>query len=273
MLRGIILDVDGVLDFQGKVYPGAIDTVETLRRMGFVLRFLTNSTLHSRRSRAARLQTAGFRVFADEVITASYATACYLRQRNPRSCWIMLEGEGLGEFSAFVQDTENPEYVVVGDNRSSFDFEHLNRALRLLLKGAKLVGMQPDLVDSSTGAPELNVGSWVRMLEAASGVQAVYVGKPLPFVFELALADMGLSRDEVVMVGDRIDSDVKGAQACGIRSMLVRTGEFRLRDLDRGIEPDSVLHSIADLVGSLTPSAAFTGARPSHRTGTRGGGR
>ena len=111
------------------------------------------------------------------------------------------------------------------------------------------------------------------MLEAASGVQAVYVGKPQPFVFELALAGMGLSRDEVVMVGDRIDGDVSGARACGIRSVLVRTGEFRPADLDARIEPDSVLDSIADLVGWLMPGAAFTGARPSHRAGTRGGGR
>jgi HAD superfamily hydrolase (TIGR01458 family) len=259
MLHGIILDIDGVLEFQSKVYPGAIDTVETLRRLGFVLRFLTNSTLHSRQSRAAKLLAMGFYVFAGEVITASYATACYLQQRNPRSCWVMLEGEGLDEFSAFRQDTENPEYVVVGDNRSKFDFDHLNQALRLLLRGAKLVGMNPDLIDNSTGAPELNVGSWVRLLEAASGVQAVYVGKPQSFVFELALNDMGLSKDDVVMVGDRTQSDVRGAKALGIRSVLVKTGEFRVGDLDAEIKSDFFLDSIADLVGLLTTNTELGG--------------
>jgi HAD superfamily hydrolase (TIGR01458 family) len=257
MLRGIIFDVDGVLDFQGEVYPGAIETIETLRRLGFVLRFLTNSTLHTRQSRAAKLQAVGFHVSAEEIITASYATACYLQERNPRSCWVMLEGEGLEEFSAFRQDAENPEYVVVGDNRSRFDFDHLNHALRLLLRGSKLVGMNPDLVDNSMGAPELNVGSWVRLLEAASGVQAVYVGKPQPFVFELALAGMGLNKKQVVMVGDRVQSDIQGTQALGIRSVLVKTGEFRARDLEAGIEPDFVLDSIADLVELLTTNTEF----------------
>jgi HAD superfamily hydrolase (TIGR01458 family) len=271
MLRGIILDIDGVLDFQGQVYPGAIDTVETLRHLGFVLRFLTNSTLHSRRSRATRLLAEGFHVCAEEIITASYATARYLQQLNPRSCWIMLEGEGLDEFSAFRQDTENPEYVVVGDNRSKFNFDHLNHALRLLLKGAKLVGMHPDLVDNSTGAPELNVGSWVRLLEAASGVQAVYVGKPQPFVFELALADMGLDKKQVVMVGDRVQSDIKGAQALGIRSVLVKTGEFRAGDLEAGIEPDFILDSIGELVGLLKTNSDLEGhsRRVVRPTGTR----
>jgi HAD superfamily hydrolase (TIGR01458 family) len=272
MFRGILFDIDGVLDFQGEVYPGAIETVETLRHLGFVLRFLTNSTLHSRQSRAAKLQTEGFNVSDREVITASYATACYLQERNPRSCWVMLEGEGLKEFSAFRQDAENPEYVVVGDNRSRFDFDHLNRALRLLLRGSKLVGMNPDLVDNSAGAPELNVGSWVRLLETASGVQAVYVGKPQPFVFELALADMGLNKKQVVMVGDRVQSDIKGAQALGIRSVLVKTGEFRAKDLEAGIEPDFVLDSIAGLVGLLTTDIGFADSKPLRHSAAHGDG-
>jgi HAD superfamily hydrolase (TIGR01458 family) len=259
MRRGVIFDIDGVLEFQGKVYPGAVETVETLRRRGFTLRFLTNSTLHSRQSRTARLLAAGFSLSAEEVITASYATARYLQQRNPRSCWVMLEGEGLQEFSAFCQDREDPEYLVVGDNRSQFDFEHLTHALRLLLEGAKLVGMHADLVDSSRGAPELNVGSWVRLLEAASGVQAVYVGKPNPFALELALTDMGLDGEQVVMVGDRVQSDIKGARTLGIRSVLVKTGEFRVGDLDAGIEPDFILDSIAELVGLLTKNSELDG--------------
>jgi len=261
MPRGIIFDIDGVLDFQGKVYPGAIDTVATLRRLGFVLRFLTNSTLHSRQSRAAKLLEEGFQVSVEEIITASYAAACYLQQLRPKSCWVMLEGEGLNEFSAFHQDTDNPEYIVVGDNRSKFDFEHLNQALRLLLAGAKLVGMNPDLIDNSIGAPEINVGSWVRLLEMASGVQAVYIGKPHLFIFELALANMGLRRDQVLMVGDRVHSDIKGARTCGLVSVLVKTGEYRDGDLDSGIEPDFVLDSIADLAQLLSICSGFAVSR------------
>ncbi|MBM3150078.1 MAG: HAD-IIA family hydrolase [Chloroflexi bacterium] len=261
-IRGVIFDIDGVLEYQGQVYPGAIDAIETLRQKGFVLRFLTNSTLHSRQSRTANLIAMGFHVFAGEVITASYATARYLRHRNPRSCWVMLEGEGLDEFSAFRQDMENPEYIVVGDNRSKFDFDHLNHALRLLLKGAKLVGTNPDLVDNSRGATELNVGAWVRLLEVASGVRAAYVGKPQPFVFELALTDMGLDKDQVVMVGDRIQSDIRGAQAFGIRSVLVKTGEFQVGDLDADIKPDFILDSITDLVGLLTKNTVKRSQQP-----------
>ena len=74
-IKGIIFDIDGVLEYQGKVYPGAVDVVNSLRERGMILRFLTNSTLKSRPSCAAKLRKAGFGASDEEVFTASYATA------------------------------------------------------------------------------------------------------------------------------------------------------------------------------------------------------
>lgn len=246
-INGIVFDVDGVLEFQGRVYPGAVETIDMLRDRGIVLRFLTNSTLKSRKSCAERLRKAGFQVFDEEVITASYATATYLKGLKPRSCWVMLDREGLDEFKEFKQETENPEVIVVGDNRSKFDFEHLNKALRLILKGAELIGMQSQLVDTSMGEAELDVGSWVGMLERATGTRATVIGKPGPYVFELAVKSMEMDKGGVIMVGDRVSSDVKGAKEFGIRSVLLRTGEFDERDLEGSIEPDFILDSIRDV--------------------------
>lgn len=246
-IKGIIFDIDGVLEFRGKVYDGAIETINSLRDKGIVLRFLTNSTLKSRKSCADKLKKRGFHIFEEEIITASYATALYLKKLNPESCWVMLEREGLNEFRNFTQDMENPEYIVVGDNRSNFDFNHLNKALRLLLKGAKLIAMSSGLVDSSMGNIELDVGSWAQMLERASGVKGVYIGKPNPYVFELALKSMNLDKNEVVMVGDQISTDIKGANNVGIRSILLKTGEFDERDLNSDIKPDFIFDSIRDI--------------------------
>ncbi len=250
-LRGIIFDVDGVLEYQGKVYPGAVETVAGLRRAGMALRFVTNSTLKSRASCAEKLARAGFPVQVEEVITASSASAAYLRGQKPKTCWVMVERAGLDEFREFAQDTERPEWLVVGDNRSQFDFDHLNRALRALKRGARLLGMQSELVDASMGELELNVGSWVGMLERASGVPAIYIGKPNPFVYELALRSMGLEKGEVIGVGDRVSSDIKGARDFGIRSLLLRTGEFAERDLELGIAPDFVCDAIGEIPAAL----------------------
>ena len=250
-IKGIIFDIDGVLVYQGRVYPHAIETVDALRQRGLVLRFLTNSTLKSRASCASRLREHGFTVLDEEVFTASYLTAEYLRRIRPRSCWVMVDGRGQDEFREFTQDREHPEYIVVGDNRSQFDFDHLNQALRLLLNGSKLIGMQAELIDSSGGDTELNVGSWVGMLERASGAEAIYIGKPNTFAFEKALESMKLPAQDVAVVGDRPSTDIEGARRLGMWGVLVRTGEFRSTDLENGVQPDAIIDSIAQLADVL----------------------
>ncbi len=250
-VRGVILDIDGVLEYQKQVYPGAVETIEAFRRRKLAVRFLTNSTLKSRASCAEKLRRGGFQVDEAEVITASSATAEYLRGLQPASCWVMLERAGLDEFREFTQDTEHPQWLVVGDNRSQFNFDVLNRALSVLSRGARLIGMQAELVDSSSGALELNVGSWVGMLERASGVPAVYIGKPNRYVFDLATRSMGLDPSEVIMIGDRVATDIIGAQGVGMRSILVKTGEFHESDLAGAVQPDAICPSIREIPGIL----------------------
>ena len=93
----VLFDIDGVLEYQGRVYPGAIELVRGLRARGTTIRILSNSTLKSRRTAAQKLRARGFPVEDEEVITASWATARYLSVRDPRSCWVMLKGDGLEE--------------------------------------------------------------------------------------------------------------------------------------------------------------------------------
>jgi HAD superfamily hydrolase (TIGR01458 family) len=251
VIRGVIFDLDGVLEYQGRPYPGAAETVAALRARGVVLRFLTNSTLKSRASAAERLRQKGFDVRNEEMFTASYATACYLREHPCGPCWVLLAREGREEFADIPQDEEHPACIVIGDYREQFTFQNLNKAYRLLLGGAKLVGMIGELADASLGQPELNVGSWVRMLEAASGVPAVIIGKPYPYAVHLVLETMPVSRETILMVGDRVMSDILGARSAGLQSLLLKTGEFIPDDLDGQIQPDFLLDSIADLIPAM----------------------
>lgn len=245
--KGIIFDVDGVLEFKGSVYPGAIELVHALRRKGIIIRILTSSTLKSRKSCAAKLNQKGFGILEDEVVTASYATAKHLQSLNPRSCWVMLKREGLAEFKHFVHDDQNPEYIVMGDYRQDFRFDNMNKALKLLLGGSKLIVMITEKVDSSMGDVELTVGAYGKMLEDAAGISATWIGKPNKYVFDVALETMDVQRHRVLMVGDRITSDILGAKTAGIKSVLVKSGEFRESDLTGEVQPDYVVESIKEL--------------------------
>ena len=262
-VAGVIFDIDGVLEFRGAVCPGAVETLATLREGGLVVRFLTNSTLKSRASCAEKLRRRGFEAHEAEVVTASYATATYLREQRARSCWVLVDGEGRREFDGLLQDEETPEYVVVGDYRQGLNWTNMNRALRLVLRGARLVGMQSELLDRSGGEDEqLNVGAWARMLEQAAGVEATYIGKPEAYAFALVLKTMGLDRRQVLMVGDKVSTDIRGANDIGLPSVLLRTGEFDEAELTGSGRPDYILDSIGDL-------PALLGLTDNGRTGGR----
>lgn len=129
----------------------------------------------------------GFNIYEKEVITASFATAQYLKKLKPKSCWVMLKREGLEEFKDFDHDSENPEYIVLGDYRENFNFKNMSKAANLLLGGSKLIFMITEVVDNSMGEVEITVGAYGKMLESAANIEAVYIGKPNRYIFETVL--------------------------------------------------------------------------------------
>jgi HAD superfamily hydrolase (TIGR01458 family) len=245
--NGVLFDIDGVLEFQGKAYPGAVELLEYLRNKQIAFRIISNSTLKSRQVCTEKLNRHGFGVTREEVIAASWATARYLKTLKPRSCWVMLKGKGLDEFKEFNMDDESPEYIVLGDYREEFKFENMNKAINLLLQGTQLIVMIPEKVDHSLGGVELTVGAYGKMLEDAAGIKATYIGKPSRYMYDIALDSMGIDRTEVLMVGDRVSTDILGARRAGIPSVLVKTGEFKPDDLDGDIQPDFIVDGVGDI--------------------------
>ncbi len=245
--NGVMFDIDGVLEFQGKAYPGAVELLDFLRKKGVMLRILSNSTLKSREVCTEKLNRHGFGVSEEEVITASWAAARYLKTLKPKSCWVMIKGKGLDEFKDFNMDDESPEYIVLGDYREEFKFENMNKAIKLLLQGTRLIVMIPEKVDHSLGGVELTVGAYGKMLEDAAGINATYIGKPSRYMFDIALDSLGIDRSEVLMVGDRVSTDIIGARQAGIPSVLVRTGEFKPEDLGGDIQPDFIVDAVGDI--------------------------
>ena len=248
-IAGVIFDLDGVLEFQGSVYTGAIKLLDYIREKGIQIRILSNSTLKSRRSCTENLSQKGFTIYEHEVITASFATARYLKKINPKSCWVMLKGEGLEEFANLPQDTENPEYLVLGDLRDDFNFRNLNKALQLLTKGARLVVMITERVDNSLGELELTVGAYGRMLEEAAGIKATYIGKPNSYIFDITLSTMEpIDKSRILMIGDKMETDILGAGKAGLQTALIKTGEFKEKDMGYpAITPDFVFNSIEEV--------------------------
>jgi inorganic pyrophosphatase len=129
-------------------------------------------------------------------------------------------------FAHVARDDVSPDYVVVGDMGEGFTYAVLDRAFALLERGARLVALQRNMAWHDGTRRRLDCGAFVAALEAAAGQEALVMGKPSPHCFRLALDALGTAPEQTVMVGDDVDTDIAGATAAGLRSVLVGTGAF-----------------------------------------------
>ncbi len=149
-----------------------------------------------------------------------------------------------------VSMAEEPEVVVLGGACDAFSYASVNRVFQRLMDGAALVGMHRNLYWRTAEGWQLDGGAYLSGLEAAAGTTAVICGKPAPAYFRAVLDDLGVAPERAVMVGDDIVNDIGGAQAAGVRGVLVRTGKFQERDLTKGA-PDLVVASLGVVPNAL----------------------
>jgi HAD superfamily hydrolase (TIGR01458 family) len=248
----VLLDIDGVLVTSWVALPGSIEAVAALRAAGVPFRLLTNTTTHTRAGLAATLREAGFDFAPEEILTAVTATAAHLRARHAGGkVYVLSDGDPRPDLTGVeLVELDDTDVVVLGGACDEFSYDTMNRVFRRLNEGAAFVAMHRNLYWRTKDGLQLDGGAYVAALEAASGVSPVVCGKPAPAYFEAALEDLGVEAGRAAMVGDDIVNDVGGAQAVGVRGVLVRTGKFRPSDLERG-SPDVVVDSIADVPALL----------------------
>lgn len=230
MIKGVLLDVGGVLYVGEEVLPGAREAVRALNEAGIPLRFVTNTSRRSRRSLVEKLSAMGFAATAEQIFTAPLAVRHYLEKNRLRP-FLIVHPDLEEEFADLPQD--NPDAVVLGDAGETFTYAKLNAAFRLLLAGAPLISVGENRYFKEAEGLSLDVGPFVRALEYAAGTEALVLGKPAPGFFMDALTDLGCRPQEAAMVGDDALSDVEGAAKAGLQGILVGTGKYREGDEKR----------------------------------------
>jgi HAD superfamily hydrolase (TIGR01458 family) len=259
-MAAILLDIDGVLHVSGEPVPGGGEAVRALRADGHQLRFVTNNTTRAREQLAGDLRGLGVDLETEELTTTPVAAARLLAGKRVLALTMAAVREDLAGRVELVE--RDAEVVLLGGADESdetgrvFSYENLNRAFAELEGGARLVCLHRNRWWQTAGGPLLDAGAYVAGLEYAAGVEAEVVGKPSRAYFDAALAELGATADEAVMVGDDIDADIAGAKAAGLRAVLVRTGKFREDSLaSAAVPPDAVVASIAEVPASLREPA------------------
>jgi len=251
-IRGLLLDLDGVFYVGQQLIPGAREVVDFLLAREIPHLYVTNTTTRNLQQLQEKLQSLGLPIDSDRILSAPAAANSYLQERDITSCRLLVREPVKADFPGMRDDDPQPEAVVIGDIGSAWSYELLNQAFRDLVAGAQLIALHKNRYWQAEDGLRLDIGAFVSSLEYAADTQAVIIGKPSPAFYATALHQLGLPADQVAMVGDDIESDVGGAQACGMHGVLVRTGKYRPELAGRtGVQADTVLESVAQLPGLL----------------------
>jgi HAD superfamily hydrolase (TIGR01458 family) len=274
-VRGLLLDLDGVVVLKGEALPGAAAAIAELDRRRVPYRIVTNTSFVSRASLARFGASIGIDVAADRIMSALSVSAADTARRFPgQPLFVLASPDALTEFAGQrllgVDEALAPgataAAVVIGDAPESVTHANLNAAFRLIRAGAELIGMHRNRWWLTPDGPTVDSGALVAGLEYATGVKARIVGKPTRAFFveaaEALAADLTArdgrrpKRAELAMVGDDIRTDVIAAQRIGLRGIFVLSGKHDLSDVEaatdgRRTAPDLIADSLLDVVAAL----------------------
>ncbi|WP_114856079.1 HAD-IIA family hydrolase [Brachybacterium sp. YJGR34] len=254
-----LTDMDGVLVHEDRPLPGAADFIAALQRFGRPFLVLTNNSIFTPRDLRARLSRSGIDLPEESLWTSAMATARFLAEQKPGAAAYVIGEAGLTSAmhdEGFILADIDVEFVVLGETRT-YSFEAITRAIRLVQGGAKFIATNPDVTGPSMDGPMPATGAVAAMITAATGISPYYIGKPNPLMMRTALNRLGAHSETSVMIGDRMDTDVKSGLEAGMRSVLVLSGSTTEEEIAQyPFRPTAVLDGIADvvpLVEQLTP--------------------
>jgi NagD protein len=250
-MKGYLLDMDGVIYRGSEPIPGAAEFIRHLQDDSIPYLFLTNNSAFTALDVVVKLRKFGIDTTVEHVYTSAHATAEFVHKQRPNgTAFVIGEGGLLGALNDvnYAISRDHPDYVIVGEGRV-LNFEMAEHAHRCIANGAQLISTNSDTWCPTDSGPRPGCGAIVAMLESATGRKAYHVGKPNPLMMRAARKRIGLATDDVIMVGDTMETDIRGATDLGFHSILVLTGSSTLETIrDFPFAPSEVVDSIARLV-------------------------
>jgi NagD protein len=249
--KAFISDMDGVIYHGNKLLPGVPEFVDWLKKEGKKFLFLTNSSERTPKELQEKMSRLGIDLEEHVFYTSALATANFLASQKPRGTAYIIGEAGLINAlynAGYTMNNYNPDYVVVGDTRG-YSFEKIEQAVNLVLKGAKLIGTNPDLTGPVEGGIVPATKALISPIELATGRSAYFVGKPNPLMMRIALKKIGCSTEETIIIGDRMDTDIIAGIESEIDTLLVLSGISTLKTIDKfPYKPSYILEGVSDLV-------------------------
>lgn len=252
--RGFIFDLDGTIYRGEQALPGAVEVVRTLRQKGRAVLFISNKPLEPPAAYAAKLTRLGIPTEPVDILTSAGVLARYLQQEMPGArLFVIGEPPLLAEMQAagfrLSDDPAEIDVVVAAFDRT-FNYAKWNIAFQAIRQGARFVATNADRTCPVEGGEIPDCAGIIAALEVSTGKQVELVaGKPSQLMLQAGLERMGLPAHQVLMVGDRLETDILMGRRAGTSTALVLTGVTRRDQLeDAEVQPDYVLENVGQVL-------------------------
>ena len=251
--KGFICDMDGVIYHGNKILPGVKDFIEWLQKENKRFLFLTNSSERSQRELQDKLARMGILVDEDHFYTSALATASFVHSQKPKGSAFVIGEAGLLNALydvGYRMNNVDPDYVIMGEARS-YSYEKIEQAVNFVVKGAKLIGTNPDINGPIENGIAPATAALIAPIEIATGKKAYFVGKPNPLMMRIALKKLECIREETVIIGDRMDTDIIAGIESEIDTCLVLSGITTQDEIDQfAYRPLFILNGVEDIIKS-----------------------
>ncbi|MFX3635499.1 MAG: HAD-IIA family hydrolase [Candidatus Pristimantibacillus sp.] len=251
---GYIFDLDGTIYLGDELIDGALETIQYLQSENKKLLFLTNKTIDSRANYVDKLNRLGIRVELENLLNPALVTIHYLQENHPGAKVYIIGEEILRQelVSSGIRLASSPEdtdVVVVSWDRD-FHYDHLDFAYQSIKRGAAVIATHPDRTCPMPGGDVPDVAGMMGAIEGTTGQKiAVIMGKPSILTATTALDILQLRADQCLMVGDRLETDIRMGRDAGMSTGLVLTGITRQADVDAtAYKPSYIMQSVYDIL-------------------------
>jgi 4-nitrophenyl phosphatase len=254
-IKALVLDMDGVLWRADQPIGDLPAIMAAIADKGLAIAYATNNATRTADQFVAKLGSMGVTARPDQIYTSARATVRYLAARHPDGGPVFMVGEdGLQqalEAAGFKISDKEPLAVVVGlDNQATY--AKLRAATLLVRAGAPLIGTNPDRTLPTPDGLVPGAGALIAAIEAATDTRATIIGKPQGAMLQDAMDDLGVTPDQTLMVGDRVETDIAAGQVVGCRTALLLSGvtsEAAAQTWQPA--PDYIEADLASLIGKL----------------------
>ena len=255
--RLFLLDMDGTIYLDDRLFDGTAEFLAHVQAIGGRAMYLTNNSSKSVESYVDKLSRMGLRAAPEDFLTSVNATVLYLRQKNHRKIYAF----GTASFRQQLRQGGLPVTDVLAEDIDclcmGFDteltFQKLEDACILLNRGVEYVATNPDWVCPTWYGYVPDCGSVAEMLYRATGRRPRFIGKPEPDMVELAVKETNFTKEQTILLGDRLYTDIKSGVRAGVDTVLVLSGEATLKDLAASdVKPTYVMKDIREFLNNLT---------------------